>query len=603
MDPTNFLVFGSGSGLQCAREEDATESLGLNEFNASLPLLIEDDPPINTSEQCDRSEFISKVIPDWEFSPEDLEWLQTCYTCGRVACSCLFEGSFQFSMADDAPNSKSDDPTEPLSKDAPDSDDINTSAPQDAVPVAMPLDPSGLAEQPPARVPRSKSTRTRIGDFARAALENSFVRNQYPKKKEVTSLHTVTQLSKAAIRNWFSNARSRKTRPTPTSCDGRANRLSRASLESLDRSSPKGSNISLERWFEAPDPHLSTAAAASISYLPTWTSNIPVVVPIGSFKNDGLPKQQTNRNTSTRRAGSASSRGSGRSSASRGSCTSVDSRGSRRGRRQWKQNMRQARSMSCDQEEMSQGSHEEKSANYKRQTFFCTWATCNKTFATAFEWSRHEQAIHYCPFRWVCLYEAERSDIEFERFNRCKYIPEDQRVFWRSDQLAQHVKRIHNVRLTQTIERSWRSENPAFDSIHLACGFCGHLSPNWKERVSHVKACILRGAKKEQWSFRRKVPVWACQRLIHPEGFPVRLRDEDTAQACILCDKPLLDSEIPTHAEIHRLSSCSNQPYSTMDGLVEHLRLQHGATGTIWQNPGVLQLYLYNTECPQPSVA
>lgn len=38
---------------------------------------------------------------------------------------------------------------------------------------------------------------------------------------------------------------------------------------------------------------------------------------------------------------------------------------------------------------------------------FCTWRNCTKTFRYKFDWARHEEAKHYCPYHWVCCLDDE----------------------------------------------------------------------------------------------------------------------------------------------------------------------------------------------------
>ncbi|KAF2627157.1 hypothetical protein BU25DRAFT_422037 [Macroventuria anomochaeta] len=131
--------------------------------------------------------------------------------------------------------------------------------------------------------------------------------------------------------------------------------ISAADLEALSHVSAAGSKSSTETWLESSEyPH-----------------PLPVIA--------------------------SPSAGSGSSQQSKHNRRSVDSRGSRRGRRQWKSYFRRSRNASASRKvETLLGDFSVSAVGY----YAYTWPECESSFVTRYEWARHEEAIHYCPYRW-----------------------------------------------------------------------------------------------------------------------------------------------------------------------------------------------------------
>jgi hypothetical protein len=45
----------------------------------------------------------------------------------------------------------------------------------------------------------------------------------------------------------------------------------------------------------------------------------------------------------------------------------------------------------------------------KKESFFCTWPSCSSKFRYRSDWTRHEEALHYCPYHWVCRPEEPHT--------------------------------------------------------------------------------------------------------------------------------------------------------------------------------------------------
>lgn len=152
------------------------------------------------------------------------------------------------------------------------------------------------------------------------------------------------------------------------------------------------------------------------------------------------------------------------------------------------------------------------------RSIFCTWPTCNKTFQYRFEWARHEEATHYCPYHWVCCLDDPRHDagslpkclmcgqqdvsythiLEHDEFEKCVGKDRESRTFLRRDHLIQHIKGSHlNTRtwpqhddegLLPKLASAWKTENPLLSKVALYCGFCFMMFDKWEDRQEHVFA-------------------------------------------------------------------------------------------------------------------
>lgn len=170
---------------------------------------------------------------------------------------------------------------------------------------------------------------------------------------------------------------------------------------------------------------------------------------------------------------------------------------------------------------------EAESATLLSPEYFCTWPDCPSTFKHRFEWVRHEEAIHYCPYHWICCSEPSlRTSIEVahcficgyhytnlvehliqEYFTECTDKPESKRTFLRQDQLAQHIRRAHfkpvgvDHALPKWLLDVWKHNNPQLlaSSPLLRCGFCGKPCASWTERQDHVFEHLKNGICKFAW--------------------------------------------------------------------------------------------------------
>jgi hypothetical protein len=163
----------------------------------------------------------------------------------------------------------------------------------------------------------------------------------------------------------------------------------------------------------------------------------------------------------------------------------------------------------------------EPTSEYTNQ-IYCTWPACNATFRYKSDWARHEEAKHYQPYHWICcLDEADFKtmsqcficgdrDVLFSHFGQshcsgCVAKDGKPRVFYREDQLAQHIRRSHlgfnsgSLRVPKYLLSAWKTINMVIEPSALRCGFCGEVFDTWTRRQDHVLAHIQDGAPKKLW--------------------------------------------------------------------------------------------------------
>ncbi|KAF2844788.1 hypothetical protein T440DRAFT_301482 [Plenodomus tracheiphilus IPT5] len=440
--------------------------------------------------------------------------------------------------------------------------------------------PGSIDSTEDRRVKRLKTgQRTRITPRVKARLEAYFGSNPYPSKADLTLLAERLNLPFQATRTWFNNARSRKDPSLfqshivpPTMEDITVEPYVGTGSSSLDYDTVEGlsrtpSRTSLERYLAAPlAEEAITANALSTFIEPTIHAHLQMKEALLSgFSNVPLVTKHPYETQSV--VGSECSVGSSSSMRSCASFVSVDARGPRRGRKRWVrgQNMlppdpKPAReetpslkNLDCatdgntqlerhvqeyrgllklpvtglEKAWPSQHSQEQSMGpdtmlpGPAPQRYFCTWQGCEQTFHHRFDWSRHEQAVHYAQYSWVCcldfsnfqqLFSCYYSDkfcgashfhLKSSDFVTCASRDEEARAFFRKDQLNQHIRSAHVRNPPKSVLRDlaqcWRKDNPNFDRSTLVCGFCGQYTDTWEQRQEHVGDHMKNGVLQSSW--------------------------------------------------------------------------------------------------------
>jgi hypothetical protein len=335
--------------------------------------------------------------------------------------------------------------------------------------------------------------------------------------------------------------------------------VSSASLGVLDRLSPACSTTSLERFLSTP----MEEEGVSIAFV-KWAlqSNVQEEHDLSTWR---IASRAAPRSLSSVNSGSSIS--SINSFQSRDSHVSTDSRGSRRGRKQWRR-LSTRHVLRGDSQRSSEHSpaisprmHSTSKLSPQRDTpiapllelgvavetsdthsnefqlkpasegtdmcsdkrhLFCTWPSCTSRFRYRFDLTRHEEALHYCPFHWVCcrmddqpqdvlgcLVCRESDHTAAQHCNSCATKDLRVRTFLREDQLAQHIKRAHihpaipKKQISKDLLSLWKVNNPSFPVEYLRCGFCGLVSTSWAQRQDHVFDHLRKGIQKSLWQVGR----------------------------------------------------------------------------------------------------
>jgi hypothetical protein len=350
-------------------------------------------------------------------------------------------------------------------------------------------------------------------------------------------------------------------------------------------------------------------------------------------------------------AGSYGSRGSARSDSTHVSLKSQDSRGSRRGRKLWKRAQQDADS------HLVQGSKVPLNACKSQVVptdapirpaveatgppllpYFCTWSDCSARFRFRWEWARHETALHYQPYHWICCLDESRlksisqcfvcglhsttvSHVMDAHFTECAVKDRSEVTFLREDQLLQHIKGVHtqqkaSKKVCKDLLSVFKTENLDLHSSALDCGFCGRGTKSWAEREDHVFEHLKEGMCKSAWWVGRRAPpsasgayveestrfemvrsiepsswiTWSCRYLYdhHSVFMTSSLPSVYLVSECKLCTYCVTGTEEEVryradtrrHAESHGLRLCPQAQFSTISGFIDHLVACHDAIRT-----------------------
>lgn len=163
----------------------------------------------------------------------------------------------------------------------------------------------------------------------------------------------------------------------------------------------------------------------------------------------------------------------------------------------------------------------------KKSSFQCTF--CLKKVSEK-AWKRHEETQHLPKTKWTCLahgphvplpHEGSRdskcafcplrnpSDVHLQsahRLDECLSKPNKDRVFYRKDHLAQHIRNVHNGQLDSFTAMYWKSETD-YANHSWTCGFCGEYLANWNVRARHIVTHFKDGLDMSQWDSFRGSPI------------------------------------------------------------------------------------------------
>ena len=345
---------------------------------------------------------------------------------------------------------------------------------------------------PIPKLPKKTKKHRRLSTEAVKILKSWLYTHQhypYPTEQEKYELERQTALDRTQISNWFINARRRK-------------RLGSASNGTRNGLSQDSSLTPMERWQNSPPESEAAMPSDILRALATAQS------PFGSAFTLNSEKDRSSAGStcpdSAFYATSASSLDFSQSSTSELSVahshrrhvprppTPVITSGPRRRRRKIPKFI-----------EMRNGI---------KRLFQCTF--CADSFATRYDWQRHEKALHMAVERWICAPRggiaevdgvktcvfcgeqgADEQHLEEHNYSICRDKSPEQQGFHRKDHLRQHLRLTHNVAYHPSMDE-WREAKS-----HLAsrCGFCNSHFTTWEERVDHLADHFRNGADMVQW--------------------------------------------------------------------------------------------------------
>lgn len=156
----------------------------------------------------------------------------------------------------------------------------------------------------------------------------------------------------------------------------------------------------------------------------------------------------------------------------------------------------------------------------KREVFECTF--CPRKFRTKFTWERHESTAHEPRVAWICCRTMEYKEIETPSFflRRCIFCEDEwptaqhqatahgvqkcveqplcRRIFFRKDQLSQHVRHFHHKSMSQQMADCWKFEIKQCQKT-WCCGICGATLDNWDSRMNHIGKHWKSGLTMKSW--------------------------------------------------------------------------------------------------------
>jgi hypothetical protein len=432
---------------------------------------------------------------------------------------------------------------------------------------------------PSSKRQKPRSERTHISDAMKKHLDACFFFNPYPGESETSRLSTRTGLPTKTIKTWFANARTRKGAKANHVPD-----VSTRDLSDLRRKSPNGSTASLERYLAASIDQEAVPASVVQAALETLQSNAAPsnwedpMRRSSSTSESIMSDVSLDFYTSAFEGPAYSVAGSQHSLASSGSIASnhsiysmfsLESAGSRKGRRRWgahcsfsSQSPHEYHPISrYSQLELSESPQVIQQASQHASSlplspspipratlqgprlpafqpsgfglqgfveidrdskYFCTWPGCSKKFRHCFEWTRHEEAVHYHPFHWICggtedtshltfseCFSCHEENVTSEHFARQHFIScygkeRIDREFYRRDHLEKHIFRSHGITntLLRSVIDSWKVPNIERYDLSLQCGFCEKSLDSWQARQKHVSAHMDSGAGRIHWQPR-----------------------------------------------------------------------------------------------------
>lgn len=318
----------------------------------------------------------------------------------------------------------------------------------------------------------------------------------YPSNEQKTELARETGFTRKQVSDWFTNARRRQKQTMqsfrPTQVFRAGSPMPTSGIESL---------TPLERWQQSPPEDESVPESAIQNAIASTSTDISRSSWNTLHAGEDFFQNSADDVTSASSVGSRKSYASSDSAAwSYHSGESMpfpllSRKSSSRSRKKW--------------------TRRQSSQNQRR--YQCTF--CTDTFATKYDWNRHEKSVHLSLVSWICIpklaetwqtndRQAESTckfcdtpsppttHIELHEFDICATRPQSERTFSRKDHLWQHLRKFHHCTKLPNVDIC-RAES---SNVQSRCGFCGVIFQTWSARANHLAEHFKSGKRMDQWT-------------------------------------------------------------------------------------------------------
>lgn len=318
----------------------------------------------------------------------------------------------------------------------------------------------------------------------------------YPSNEQKAELARETGFTRKQVSDWFTNARRRQKQTMqfsrPVQVFRAGSPMPTSGTESL---------TPLERWQQSPPEDEPVPESAIQNAIASTSGDMSRSSWNNSHAGDDIFQHSADDVTSASSVGSRNSYASSDSAA-------------------WSYHSGESMPFPLISRKSSNRSRKKRTrlqSSPKERRYQCTF--CTDTFATKYDWNRHEKSVHLSLVSWICapkLPETWRinerqaeptcrfcntpspsmSHIEIHEFDVCATRPQSERTFSRKDHLWQHLRKFHHCTKLPNVDVCRTESN----NVHSRCGFCGADFQTWSARADHLAEHFKSGARMDQWT-------------------------------------------------------------------------------------------------------
>ncbi|BCR85405.1 uncharacterized protein ACHE_20863A [Aspergillus chevalieri] len=318
----------------------------------------------------------------------------------------------------------------------------------------------------------------------------------YPSNEQKAELARETGFTRKQVSDWFTNARRRQKQTMqfsrPVQVFRAGSPMPTSGTESL---------TPLERWQQSPPEDEPVPESAIQNAIASTSGDMSRSSWNNSHAGDDIFQHSADDVTSASSVGSRNSYASSDSAA-------------------WSYHSGESMPFPLISRKSSNRSRKKRTrlqSSQKERRYQCTF--CTDTFATKYDWNRHEKSVHLSLVSWICapkLPETWRinerqaeptckfcntpspsmSHIEIHEFDVCATRPQSERTFSRKDHLWQHLRKFHHCTKLPNVDVCRTESN----NVHSRCGFCGADFQTWSARADHLAEHFKSGARMDQWT-------------------------------------------------------------------------------------------------------